>query len=374
LAGKRYSISIPAFARSAFSEGKARLWRRFEEQEVGEAWVARIKSDLKALKAGGQAKAIGIDRARDISFTAAQGLYLDTADLAPRSRKWYGEVIGGRLDPFFGPMKVSQIGRAAIESYFVHRRKSKMSSSPDALFKDLTILRIVLKWARDHEYTVDDSAWYGRKPKVTRKVRRVYDRAAVERFLKAAKGRDRALIEVALATGMRRNELKFFHTSWIMWDQGTIRIPADETFAPKDREPRNIPMNPRLEKVLRSWLGRRREGPVFPPLRRGASGNGQAAGPDLIGVFRRVRTASGVPFSGWHDLRHHYISLLFHLKRPIPEVMAITGHSHMATVAKYAHASQEHLRDVRDALEAGPSVTEPVTDKKSRKSAKSRKR
>jgi len=351
-------VSIPPWARHVF-DGRSRIWKRFADPALGQAWVAQMKAKIRALKVGAQAASIGLSKAREITFFEAAALWLSENDIRPGTRKWYNGFLKSHLLPTFGQLLLSQIDRARVLEHIERRRST--GASPGNLGRDLKILRAVLNWGRLSGYETSATAWKVPLPKSTPTITRRFDPEAVGRFLAAATNpRDRSILEVAAGTGMRGGELRAFDCSWIRWHEGRIVIPHDETFSPKDREARNVPLHRQLEEVLRSWLGDRKEGLVFPPVRHGG-GKGVARGAGLRYIFRKVRKASGVAFHGMHDLRHHYISMLAYLGRPIREIQEIAGHKDLSTTQGYTHVSPTYLQEARAALE---SVAEFVAGKK----------
>ena len=76
--------------------------------------------------------------------------------------------------------------------------------------------------------------------------------------------------------------------------------------------------------------------------------------------FEALRENAGVRKVRFHDLRHSCASLLFDLRVPMRMVMAILGHSQIATTADiYTHVMPPQHREVADALDAWLDGTDP---------------
>lgn len=365
--GIQFSVRYPIWARS-LSGGQARAFARFSTRELGEAWVANEEAKKKALRVTHEKQAAGIPVIKDIKLAAAAGLWLSEFSGGARTRTWYTGFLKAHILPALGLEPVSRVGRERIQEYLLRRREE--GASDNCAKVELTIIRIVLNWAKKNEYQVDFSAWRVKRPRVLPKVTRRYDPDALQRFLAGAQStRDRTALEVACSTGMRAGEIRAFDCSWIHWDQGVITLPADQTFAPKNRAVRTIPLFQKLRDLLSGWLGARRSGLVFPPLKlRNRYGPTKAI--CLVRIYRRAREVSGVPFQGMHDLRHHYVSWLIAEGMDPAKVQAIVGHRDFATTRKYMHLSPGYMAEARALLDRAtqePSGAKVVPiDRKSR--------
>lgn len=299
--GTMFRVRIPTWARAAF-HGEARLARRFTNEAAGEAWVRDLQLKLAKLKAGAEVASLGIQPAKTVDFRTAAGGWLSQADIRERTRIWYRNHLNAHLLDRFGSLKLTQLNRNLILDHLEQRKRA--GASPINISRDVVILKVILNWARRRGYHIDPSCFEVKKPRTTPTVTRRFDPQAMERFLDAVTGRDRVILEVASWTGFRAGELRAFNASWIRWHEERIFIPHDTSFSPKGRKPRSIPVFPKLASILKEWLGDRREGLVFPPL-RARSKHGANLGASLRRVFVRAREASGVPYQGLHDLRHY---------------------------------------------------------------------
>ena len=339
MAGILFRVRIPPWARHHF-EGKPRLVRRFETEDAGDVWVAQVEEQVRVLKAGGQLSALGVKVARRLSFKAASGLWLSEKEVRSRTFVWYQGFLNSHLNTWFGEHQVSQIGRALLSEYKAYRRGQKASAN--SITTEIKIVRTILAWAREEGYTVDESAWKLELPEVRRKKTRKFDPDRVDRLMAASSGRDLAILQVLAWSGMRAGELRAFDASWIRWNQDHIWVPDDESFSPKGKDGRPIPLHAPLRDALSRWLGKRRQGLVFPPMtpgRRRGDGWVRGHGVDVERLVARVTADAGITGITAHDLRHHWVSWMLSLGFTATEVQKWSGHKHLRTLQKYAHSS-----------------------------------
>jgi len=55
-----------------------------------------------------------------------------------------------------------------------------------------------------------------------------------------------------------------------------------------------------------------------------------------------------------HDLRHSFASVLVNAGRSLYEVQELLGHSDIRTTSRYAHLSQERLREAVEPVPVAP--------------------
>lgn len=268
MSNPRYHVSIPSWARPAFG-GKKILFRRFSDKAVASAWQAKVKAQIKALRVGAEAASVGITPARDLRFSAAWPAWINGKNIAPTTKKWYLDLVGAHIDTMIGQTRVSQIGRGYLQEYIERRRRSRPPASTDALAKELMVIKSVIRWAHGEGYQIDPSALKIKKPRVVPATTRRFDPDLMERFLGAANGRDRAVLLVALYSGLRRGELRHLAVEWLRWKEGRILVPADLSFKPNGNKPRSIPLSAGLESVLKGCSKAGGAGSSFPRSRVG---------------------------------------------------------------------------------------------------------
>jgi len=164
--------------------------------------------------------------------------------------------------------------------------------------------------------------------------------------------RDRAMLEVLYATGLRVSELISLQTSQISMQQGVIRVIG------KGNKERLVPVGEiALEWLLKYYQQSR------PQLLRAASKSSQASQCSEVFVTRRGGAMTRQTF--WymikryallagiepehlspHTLRHAFATHLLNHGADLRVVQMLLGHSDISTTQIYTHVADQRLRDM----------------------------
>lgn len=158
--------------------------------------------------------------------------------------------------------------------------------------------------------------------------------------------RDRAIVEVLYATGMRVSELCGIDVDDIDFDRSVVRVLG------KGDKQRVTPFGRPAESALRDWLDRGRpalvgprSGPaVFLGVRGGRLDQRQAR----TAVHRVVAANPELPAVAPHGLRHTAATHVLDGGADLRVVQELLGHASMATTQIYTHVSLQRLRAVHD--------------------------
>jgi integrase len=166
----------------------------------------------------------------------------------------YNRVRGciANFNKVFGDRIVNTIKPAEIEDYQSQRETDGLA--PATIDMEISVTKTMINKAFDNDM-VD-----GRTVKAFRKVERKLKKAAnarrrtlsvVEylRLREAAAHHLKAILTVAYNTGMRTGEIRKLRWAHIDWEKGFICLPAE---IPKERKPKNIPMNHHVRETLKS--------------------------------------------------------------------------------------------------------------------------
>lgn len=187
-------------------------------------------------------------------------------------------------------------------------------------------------------------------PKLGRSLPKSLTESEVTRLLEApsvgdAEGfRDRVMLEVLYATGLRVSELVGLQLVQINLNQGVIRIVG------KGNKERLVPLGEEaidwLQKFLRggrqALLGEQRSGALF-PTRRGDSMTRQAF---WYRIKKHAQAAGIVKTLSPHTLRHAFATHLLDHGADLRVVQMLLGHSDLSTTQIYTHVARERLRDL----------------------------
>ncbi len=191
-----------------------------------------------------------------------------------------------------------------------------------------------------------------RAPRAFRALPRYLTPAQVETLLDAPDVsrplglRDRAILEVMYATGLRVSEVIGLRAESLDMDLGIARVLG------KGQKERLVP----LGKVARGWvkrylaeardtLTRGRPAPALFVNHRG----GRLSRMGLWGIVRRHAVTAGVErVLTPHVLRHSFASHLLERGADLRSLQAMLGHADISTTQIYTHITRERLRKLYD--------------------------
>ncbi len=156
--------------------------------------------------------------------------------------------------------------------------------------------------------------------------------------------RDRAMLELLYATGLRVSELINLKQSQINFNQGVLRIVGKG-----DRE-RLIPLGDESQRWLKDFIdGPRmeilleRQTDYLFPTRRGDRMTRQA----FWHIIKRYAEKSGIRKKlSPHSLRHAFATHLLNHGADLRVVQLLLGHSDLSTTQIYTHVARERLKDL----------------------------
>jgi integrase/recombinase XerD len=160
--------------------------------------------------------------------------------------------------------------------------------------------------------------------------------------------RDRAVLEVLYATGLRASELTGLQLAGLDLELGLVRVlgkGGKERLVPLGREARRW-VAQYLARVRPRQAGERASGLVFPSPR-----GGRLTAMGLWGIVRRNAVKAGVErILTPHVLRHSFATHLLERGADLRALQAMLGHADISTTEIYTHVSRERLRKIYDRL------------------------
>jgi integrase/recombinase XerD len=156
--------------------------------------------------------------------------------------------------------------------------------------------------------------------------------------------RDRAMLELLYATGLRVSELINLQQSQVNFNQGVLRI-----IGKGDRE-RLIPLGEESQRWLKDFIdGPRmeilleRQTDYLFPTRRGDRMTRQA----FWHIIKRYAEKAGVRKKlSPHSLRHAFATHLLNRGADLRVVQLLLGHSDLSTTQIYTHVARERLKEL----------------------------
>jgi len=182
-------------------------------------------------------------------------------------------------------------------------------------------------------------------------INRPLTREEEPRLLAAASRRLRAIILIALNTGMRRNEILSLRWGNINLSEGQIELEAGNTKAKKKRL---VPLNATAVAALRT-LPRTHDLLFRSPTRKGHI-------KDVKTAFHAACEKAGIDDLRFHDLRHTFGTRLVEAGVDIVTVQKLMGHSRIEMTLRYAHSSEDSQRRAVAKLTENRGISERIPE------------
>lgn len=230
--------------------------------------------------------------------------------------------------------------------------QSESGMSRATLARRSATVRAFTAWAVREDIIAADPALRLRAPKPEKSLPGVLHQRQVVRLVEgagaaAAEGapldlRNKAMVELLYATGVRVGELAGMDIDDLDPDRRTLRVLG------KGNKERTVPYGLPAALAVDDWLRRGRpalvNGSSGPALFLGAQGK-RVDQRQIRSVVRRMLEALGdTAATGPHALRHSAATHLLDGGADLRAVQEILGHSSLATTQLYTHVSVERLR------------------------------
>lgn len=257
----------------------------------------------------------------------------------PSSVRSKEKILRVHLVPFFGELRLDQIGPRQIEKYKACKLKRLHRKT---INNHLTVLHKLLDTAHewDELEVVPRIRWLkAEKPEV-----RFLSFEEASRLLEAATLEPawHTMILVALRTGLRQGELLGLQWKDLDLTRGQLRVRRAVingiVGTPKSGKTRDLPLTPSVVAALEAH--RHRRGPwVFCRDDGAQHTDGQCKRP-----LYRAYARAGLEQMGWHVLRHSFASHLVMRGVPLKVVQELLGHATIEMTMRYAHLSPSTLQ------------------------------
>jgi len=279
-------------------------------------------------------------------------------------------AYGRDLKQFLGYCKADsidqlrQIKPAVIQGYL--RSLSRSQKSESSIKRALVAIRMLLRFARLMGLVKDNQAATTEFPKVWQKLPVVCSKQQVVNLLDAPQPcepfylRDKAMLELLYATGVRASELAGLKMSDLNLDIGYLRCVG------KGGRERVIPMGKTAIAAVWQYLRDLRPTLLLRRSGKGPLGTGDnflllsRTGRPLsrIEIWRLVKKyaiRAGMPRNlTVHTLRHCFATHLLAGGADLRSVQEMLGHVDIATTQIYTHVDQERLRRIHKKFHPRP--------------------
>ncbi len=240
-----------------------------------------------------------------------------------------------------------QAQEADLQAYFAHRHAQTRATTAN---RRLTVFKRFYRWALRERHVAQDPTLRLQAARQPLRVPKTLTQAQVEALLNAPDValplglRDRAMLELMYASGLRVSELVALKTWHLGMNEGVLRVLG------KGSKERLVPFG----EVARLWL-ERYLGEARPAILAGQQTEdlfATARGSSMTRVMfwmlvKKYAVAAGIaaPLSP-HTLRHAFATHLLNHGADLRVVQLLLGHADISTTTIYTHVARERLRQL----------------------------
>ncbi|MEZ4653932.1 MAG: tyrosine recombinase XerC [Candidatus Eisenbacteria bacterium] len=246
-----------------------------------------------------------------------------------------------------GPLHVSDLVPARARGYLAWLGAAEVA--PRSVTRKLAALRSFCRYLKKRGWIAEDPTAGLRGPRLGRRLPRFVPEEEMQSLLDGDWGddanapRDRAILELFYATGMRLSELVGLQRDDLDLRQQTVRVRG------KGNKERIVVFGDKAASALETYRGSLREqgrpagGPLFPGRRGALSARTVQR---IVGrhLGRIARAGGRSP----HVLRHSFATHLLDRGADIRAIQELLGHASLGTTQIYTHVSVEALRRAFD--------------------------
>lgn len=254
------------------------------------------------------------------------------------------------LELFLGEKSLSMVDLETLRNYLDHLRESGLSNR--SIARQVTVIRGFFSFLVEENALAVNAAELLAAPKIGAPLPKFLGRARVDTLLQAPEPdkttgvRDRAMISLLYATGIRVSELVGLRVSDLDEDEGVLRVLG------KGNKQRLVPVGREALAAVHTYREGERalllKGRVSPFLFVTARGKGMTR----QGFWKLLRVhgkSAGIYRSlSPHVLRHTFATHLLEGGADLRSVQLMLGHADLGTTQIYTHVMQSRLRETVD--------------------------
>jgi len=303
--------------------GTAPVNTKKSAEEAERAWIARVEAGAPKV------------RAESPTLQSIADGYLSHIGMhrSPSLRANRGSTFKAHILPWFGRMRLDKITSVEIDAFKAHQLSEDVGLAPGTVNNHVMSLTNLLRWSRRRGLldALPEVDMLPRKHKSD--VEHLEDdEVAALLANEALVGQLRAMVMVALDTGVRAGELLALQWGDVDLKRGRVRVQRG-TYRGIDRatktgHARTIPLTKRVQAVFASERHELSD-LVFCDV----------AGGGIPYATALWRLQDVTELGGWHVLRHTFATRLASRGVPLKAIMEWMGHSSIKTTMIYAHYS-----------------------------------
>jgi integrase/recombinase XerD len=275
------------------------------------------------------------------------GLSKNTLEAYRRDLSLYATWLGAKEQ---GSRKLDDTLESDLSSYFSAKHASTKATSAN---RRLTVFKRYFRWALRERFITADPTLKLQSAKQALRVPKVMSEAQVDALLAApdedtALGqRDRAMLELMYASGLRVSELVGLKTFHLGLNEGVLRVMG------KGSKERLVPFG----QIARQWI-ERYLAEARPAILGGqqtddlfVTGRGQGMSRVMFWMLvkKYARAAHITSPLSPHTLRHAFATHLLNHGADLRAVQMLLGHADISTTTIYTHVARERLKTLHAA-------------------------
>ena len=254
--------------------------------------------------------------------------------------------------------KIAKVDALAVRGFIarLYEREKKKAS----IARKLAAVRAFFKFLAREQVIAASPAAAVSSPKLEKHLPRILSEEEMNSFLDQlcrtaqagdrAMVRDRAILELLYASGLRVSELVGLDLRSVSFDDGMVLVRG------KGRKERMVPFGSKAKDALAAYLPVREKvlmesrgaGPVSPALFLNARG-GRLTTRSVDRLVKKYIRALGLNVKASpHSMRHAIASDLLDEGADLRAIQEMLGHESLATTQKYTQVSIKHLMEVYD--------------------------
>jgi integrase/recombinase XerD len=272
-----------------------------------------------------------------------KGLATNTLESYSRDLKQYYGFLSGD-----SAASLANASQSTIVAYLMYLRKQGKATATIA--RRLAALKAFYQFLVKENYVVQDPTDELSSPKLERKLPKVLTVEEVERLLSQPDvtnpvgKRDKAMLELLYATGIRVSELVNLNVSDMDIREGFVRCMG------KGSKERVVPMGEIAVGALKAYLDNSRLKIIADPKEKAVFVNHHGKRLTRQGFWKIVKKYGAqaqirkeiTP----HTLRHSFATHLLENGADIRSVQEMLGHADISTTQIYTHVTKDRLKDV----------------------------
>ena len=270
------------------------------------------------------------------------GLSKNTLAAYRRDLSLYALWLGAKEQ---GGRKLDDTGESDLNAYFSARHASTRATSAN---RRLTVFKRYFRWALRERLINADPTLKLQSAKQALRVPKLMSEAQVELLLAAPDSdtplglRDRAMLELMYASGLRVSELVGLKTFHVSMNEGVLRVMG------KGSKERLVPFGQVARQAIEHYLAEARPAILGGQQTDDLFVTGRGSGMSRVMFWMLVKKhalRAGItsPLSP-HTLRHAFATHLLNHGADLRAVQMLLGHADISTTTIYTHVARERLK------------------------------